>query len=48
MLIIIIVNLKQKILWGVSMVEKIEWRKRVGRLGVCLELQRGHVKEGSE
>ena len=27
------------------MVEKIEWGKRVGRLGVCLELQRGQVKE---
>ena len=27
------------------MVEKIKWRKWVGQLGVCLELQRGHVNE---
>ena len=44
MLIIGIVNLKRKRIRGVSMVEKIEWGKRVGRLGVCLELQRGHEK----
>ena len=30
------------------MVEKIEWEKQAGRLGVCLELQRGHVKESRE
>ena len=44
-MIIIITNLKRKRLRGVSMIEKIEWRKRVGRVGVCLELQRGQVRK---
>ena len=44
-MIIAIVNLKRKRTGGACMVEKIKWRKRVGQLWVCLELQRGHEKE---
>ena len=40
-IIIVIIGLKRKRPGGGSMVEKIEWGKGVGRLGVCLELQRG-------
>ena len=40
-MIIVTIGLKSKRTWGGSMIEKIEWGKRVGRLEVCLELQRG-------
>ena len=44
-MIIVLINIEKKRTRGVNMVEKIKWRKWVGQLGVCLELQRGHVNE---
>ena len=46
-MIIVLINIEKKRTRGVSMVEKIKWRKWVGQLGVCLELQEaGDLESG--